>query len=96
MVEQLMLLRLNKPLIPDIVSLRDAEAEINTRALVREKAVKDNAQTVAAAANAPGAAGVSGSSTAPTGIAASSGRQSLKVMDLISRLSCQDWTRQDI
>ena len=49
-VKQVMLLRLNKQLIPKIISLRDAEAEINTSTLARKKAVTHNAQEAAAAA----------------------------------------------
>jgi len=74
--ELLMLLRLNKQLIPEIASFRDAEAEINIRTQAREKAVTDevNAREAAVAATAPGTVSASDSSTvAPTGIAASSG-----------------------
>ena len=82
--EQLMLLRLNKQLIPEIASLREAEVEINARTQSRKKAVTDkvNAREAAAAATAPGAVGASNSSIAPTGTAASSGPLSVEVMDL--------------
>ena len=47
-VEQLMLLRLNKQLIPEIASLCDAEAEINIGALAGKNAVTDNARDATA------------------------------------------------
>ena len=83
-VEQLMLLRLNKQLIPEIASLREAEVEINARTQSLKKAVTDkvNAREAAAAATAPDAVGASNSSIAPTGTAASSGPLFVEVMDL--------------
>ena len=78
-VEQLMLLRLNKQLIPEIASLRDAEGEIFSRTQSRKKAVTDRVHA-REAATAPGAVGASNSSTAPTGTAASSGPED--IMDL--------------
>ena len=70
-VEQLMLLRLNKQLIPEIASLREAEVEINARTQSRKKAVTDKVNArEATVATAPGAVGASNSSIAPTGTAA--------------------------
>ena len=79
-----MLLRLNKKLIPEIASLREAEVEINAHTQSRKKAVTDNvnAREAATGATAPGAVGASNSSIAPTGTADSSGPQSVGVMDL--------------
>ena len=55
-----MLLRLIKYLIPEICSLRDAEADIHARVQAREKVITNNydAHEAAAAATAPGAVGV--------------------------------------
>ena len=54
-VEQLMLLRLNKQLIPEIASLRDAEGEIFSRTQSRKKAVTDRVHArEAATAAKPG------------------------------------------
>ena len=77
-----MLLRLNKQLIPEIASLRDAEGEIFSRTQSRKKAVTDRVhpREAATAATAPGAVGASNSSTSPTGTAASSGPED--IMDL--------------
>ena len=52
-----MLLRLNKQLIPEIASLRDAERETFSRTQSRKKAVTDrvHAREAATAATAPGA-----------------------------------------
>ena len=66
-VEQLMLLRLNKQLIPEIASLCDAEAEINIGALAGKNAVTDKAREAAATATASGAVGASDSSTTQNG-----------------------------
>ena len=80
-VEQLVVLRLNKQLIPKITSLREAEAEINTRTLARKKAVKGYVREAAAAATQPCAVGASDSSAALTGNnAAYSGPQSVEVI----------------
>ena len=75
MVEQLMLLRLNKQIIPEIVTFRDSEAEIRARIPRRKNAVTDkvdevNAREAAAIANAPGGVSAPESFTAPTGTAA--------------------------
>ena len=84
MFEQLMLFRLNKNLIPDIASLREAEVEINARTQSWKKSVTDkvNAREAAVGVTAPGAVGASNNSIAPTGTAASSGPLSVEVMDL--------------
>ena len=82
--EQLMQLRLNKKLIPEIASLREAEVEIISRTQSWKKAVtyKVNAREAAAEATAPGAVGASNSFIAPTGTAAGSGPLSGEVIDM--------------
>lgn len=64
-VEHLLLLRLNTHTIPDIASLREVEAEINTHTQGRRKAVsnKVNTREAAATGTAPGAVGASHSSS---------------------------------
>lgn len=76
-----MMVRLNKQLIREIASLRNAEIETNTRTLARKEAVTDNAREVTAAATASDVVGASDISTTPTGITASSGQHSVEAMD---------------
>ena len=81
-VEWLKLPRLNKQLIPETNSLRDAAAKTNIRTLVPHKAVTGNAREAAAAATAPGAVGSSDSSTTQIVTMTGSGPQCVEVMDL--------------
>lgn len=78
-------IKLNKQLMSDVASLRDAEDEIHNRTQARKKAAKYkvNAREAATTANAPHAIGASERSTRPTGTVASSGPRSVEAMDLL-------------